>query len=50
MDKDLEKRKLEGFSEAKRKIILSMLKNGMSISEIANILEISTSEVEKFSP
>jgi predicted transposase/invertase (TIGR01784 family) len=40
--------KLEGIIEAQQKTISLMLKKGISISEIANILEMSISEVEKF--
>jgi predicted transposase/invertase (TIGR01784 family) len=39
----------KGFIEAQKKTISLMLKKGMSILEIANILEIDVAEVEKFS-
>ncbi|MDD4976941.1 MAG: Rpn family recombination-promoting nuclease/putative transposase, partial [Bacteriovorax sp.] len=48
-EEGIQKGKIEGLVEAQRKTISLMFKKGMSIPEIANILEISIAEVEKFS-
>jgi predicted transposase/invertase (TIGR01784 family) len=42
----LEKGKLEGLAKAQERTISLMLKKGMSVLEIANILEISVTDVE----